>query len=547
MQPRQHQSMLSWMSGSLRGDFDETVTRPSALCGYLFKMKRSHQKRMLVQQWNRRWFSIEGRLLRWYKVASSEESSGMVDLRFITNVSAFESQGVFSFILSYPDRNLLLRASNLSDMNKWIRALQFQADIVRGGCGMTIVTDSNTSGSSPQGKGRAVKEKYRPPTLEANLEAAMVRLQILENRVLKQSYDTARAQPDRSSKKVPQESRDGERDRDRESDRGNDELSVHLRPEDVSLVDSTRDRDRGRDRERNGAETHINGTNVGGYRSSRDRSGSNNDRRDYKCNNDYDTDEGNESSLRETKQPNLSRSTSLNRNVDAVDNRHLEKHKNILKLGADAKRAISPLRNDERHSLSSHRLSITDDCIEEIDPEVRNSARIRSQICRHQREEREKEKERGRAYSNNTNGSGSNHGNGSRNGNSRERENNNNRRDLNGDWGYEGEMYNNCSEETFEGAVSRRQFIALNAAARASSAGSHRSDNNGSGRKAHIIQDDDVPFDVEDLPEVDLTVHKPTLSQRNRERQQQKGNSSRINDVRLSPSKSGGSNSGGWV
>lgn len=538
------------MSGSLRGDLDETVTRPSALCGYLWKMKRSHQKRMLVPQWNKRWFSIEGRLLRWYTVASSEESSGMVDLRFITNVSAFEASGVFSFILSYPDRNLLLRASNLSDMNKWIRALQFQADIVRGGCGMTIVTDSNTSGSSPQGKGRAVKEKYRPPTLEANLEAAMVRLQILENRVLKQSYDTARAQPERSSKKVPQESRD--RERDSETDKGNDDLSVHLRPEDVSLVDSTRDRDR------NGVDAHSYGMNAGGHRSSHDpsRSSSNNDRRDYKCNNGYDSDEGNESSLRETKQSQLSRGNSRNRDVDSVDSHQFEKLKKSVKLNAEAKRTISPLRN----SNSTHRLSINDndDCIEEIDPEVRNSARIRSQICRHQREEREKEKEkerekeRGGAYSNNTNGSGSQ--------NSRERESsNNNRRGLNGDWGYEGEMYNNCSEETFEGAVSRRQFIALNAAARTSSAGSHRSENTGSSRKTHIMTDDtgsgrrahvtedDVPFDVDDLPEVDLTVLKPTLSQRNRDRQLQRGNSSRSNEVRLSPLKSGGSNSGGWV
>ena len=171
--------MLSWMSGS-RNEADDTTNRVSSLCGYLWKMKRSHQKIIIVPQWNKRWFSIEGRLLKWYAVASSDHSSGMVDLRFITNVSVFQAQGVFSFILSYPDRNILLRASNLSDMNKWIRALQFQADVARGGCGMTIVTANNTSGSNPQGKGRAVKEKYRPPTLEANLEAAMVRLQILE-------------------------------------------------------------------------------------------------------------------------------------------------------------------------------------------------------------------------------------------------------------------------------------------------------------------------------------------------------------------------------
>lgn len=176
--------MLSWMSGS-KNESDDNSCRVSSLCGYLWKMKRSHHRMILVPQWNKRWFSIEGRQLKWYAVASSDHSSGMVDLRFITNVSAFEAQGVYSFILSYPDRNILLRAANSSDMDKWIRALQFQADVARGGCGMTIVTASNTSGSNPQGKGRAFKEKYRPPTLEANLEATMVRLQILESSVMK--------------------------------------------------------------------------------------------------------------------------------------------------------------------------------------------------------------------------------------------------------------------------------------------------------------------------------------------------------------------------
>jgi hypothetical protein len=65
--------------------------------------------------------------LKWYATASSEKPSGMVDLRFITSVASFETQGVFSFVLSYPDRNLLLRATTLPEMNKWIRALQFQA------------------------------------------------------------------------------------------------------------------------------------------------------------------------------------------------------------------------------------------------------------------------------------------------------------------------------------------------------------------------------------------------------------------------------------
>lgn len=214
------------MSGS-RNDVDDTTNRVSSLCGYLWKLKRCHQKIIIVPQWNKRWFSIEGRLLKWYTVASSDHSSGMVDLRFVTDVSIFQAQGVFSFVLSYPDRNILLRASNLSDMNKWIRALQFQADVARGGCGMTIVTAFNTSGSNPQGKGRAVKEKYRPPTLEANLEATMVRLQILESDVLKQTHNERGRGLLREKSGI---------------DRG--ETVNHLRPEDVRLFEANKEKEK---------------------------------------------------------------------------------------------------------------------------------------------------------------------------------------------------------------------------------------------------------------------------------------------------------------
>ena len=109
-----------------------------------------------------------------------------MDLRFVTDIASFEAGGgVYSFVLSYPDRNLLLRALTLGEMEKWMRALQYQADIVRGGDGTNIVTDTNSFCLSPQGKGRAIKGKYRPPTLEATVEAALNRLQVLESQVSK--------------------------------------------------------------------------------------------------------------------------------------------------------------------------------------------------------------------------------------------------------------------------------------------------------------------------------------------------------------------------
>ena len=195
------------------------------LQGYMWKLKRNQHKMSLIPQWNRRWFSIERHLLKWYASPQAEKASGVVDLRFVTDIASFESSGgVYSFVLSYPDRNLLLRAQTLGEMEKWMRALQYQADIVRGGDGTGIVTDTNSFCLSPQGKGRAIKGKYRPSTLEANVEAAMNRLQVLESEVSKQAGGV----PIRAKSMLEREGSRGSRDSLlRHVD--------HIRPEDVNL------------------------------------------------------------------------------------------------------------------------------------------------------------------------------------------------------------------------------------------------------------------------------------------------------------------------
>lgn len=50
------------------------VSRPCSLNGYLWKMKQ--EKKSLVPQWNKRWFSIEGKFLRWYRNPNDASSSG---------------------------------------------------------------------------------------------------------------------------------------------------------------------------------------------------------------------------------------------------------------------------------------------------------------------------------------------------------------------------------------------------------------------------------------------------------------------------------------
>ena len=567
------------MSGARKNENDDVCNRTSSLCGYLWKMKRSHQKKMLVTQWNKRWFSIEGRLLKWYALATSEKSSGMLDLRFITNVSEFESSGVYSFILSYPDRVLLLRASNLSDMSKWIRAVQFQADIVRGGCGMTIVTQCNASGSSPQGKGRAIKEKYRPPTLEANLEAAMVRLEILEDSVKKQSSDFARKQPEKSSRNIGPDKRDI-------ADRGRSEESKSdLKTDDVRLLDSTRlkneyqkspkrasQADRASCKEtgshpqthnyRNGNDSEIDEDEH--YFANRDKDrrkgGGNEEKEEF---NDHN-ERGGGGRISKT-----SRSSSSSRikyqqednqcpNLDKMDS---ARENRSLKRVPPAKN-YSDAKDDREVEKKVLRTSSTgDESIEEIAPTVRNNARQRSQESRHRDMD-----DRGRRSDNcdgkdadihsthESDRSGDNEGesggiideNGIVDGKDGP---------LNPNWGYEGEVYNCLREESFEGAVSRKQSQALNIAA--GRAAKYRQDKdrhscNSSNVNSNRTVDlyDGANSDYEDLPEMDLSVPLRRSSQR-RERKSDREKEKEKEKEKIKPlspsSRAGSQNSLGWV
>lgn len=554
--------MLAWMSGSRKNENDDVCNRTSSLCGYLWKLKKSHQKKILVNQWSKRWFSIEGRWLKWYAVASSGESSGMVDLRFITNVSEFEAQGVYSFILSYPDRVLLLRASSLSDMTKWIRALQFQADIVRGGCGMTIVTQCNAAGSSPQGKGRAIKEKYRPATLEANLQAAMVRLEILEDSVRKQSSDFKKKQPEKSSRNIGSDKCDT-------LDRRSEESKSDLKTDDVRLLDSTRlncgcqkspqkfvRRDKTQTKEK-GNHTHTrnhengddNGTDDGDEYKHVTRN-KNRVKDDKVGNEDYHDNEEGGLGGRYLKGTRSSSNNNIKRQPEDGPGSHSDRvasgksSKDVQSSGneekaccqntstyADVKDAVEVDKNKVR------RKSIGEESIEDIAPISRTITRQRSQITR----QRDLDRERDRSNNREGRGSGTISRAESPSTNDSERcchdiengDDNNGRRNPN--WGYEGEVYNCLRKDSFEGSISRRQSQALNIAA--GRAASYRKDkekekegynlscgnSNCNSNRTADLNDCGLNSDYEDLPEMDLTAPLRKSSQR-RERKAEREN-----------------------
>jgi len=73
---------LDWKSGGDRAN-------AGSFGGYLYKLKR--KQKMVLSQWNRRYFSIEGTNLRWYENDATSTPSGAVDLSQVTDINEFQS------------------------------------------------------------------------------------------------------------------------------------------------------------------------------------------------------------------------------------------------------------------------------------------------------------------------------------------------------------------------------------------------------------------------------------------------------------------------
>ena len=141
--------------------------------GYLHKLKQSHK--VLLPQWNRRWFSIEGRALRWYwsEPSGAEQCRGVIDLASIGLQQPAGSPDP-TFTITSPSRNLMLRAADLSERDKWIRKLRMYADFARGGDGTGFMPVLDTSPTPPS---PASKKGGR---LEDRMQRALEELVVLE-------------------------------------------------------------------------------------------------------------------------------------------------------------------------------------------------------------------------------------------------------------------------------------------------------------------------------------------------------------------------------
>lgn len=172
---------LSWIANvsGKEGDYEEK-NRVSSYRGYLLKMRRSHN--LLAPQWGKRWFTIEGRFLRWYRQESDISPGGMVDLRYVRSITKVDINGSFTFCVTSEDRNLILRSGSQAEMNNWVRALHIHADIARGGSGMNVVSDFNEMPLKSQGMLCARKSgKLRSSlTLQDELDLNLKKLNDME-------------------------------------------------------------------------------------------------------------------------------------------------------------------------------------------------------------------------------------------------------------------------------------------------------------------------------------------------------------------------------
>ncbi|KAG9401087.1 GRB2-associated binding protein [Aphanomyces cochlioides] len=101
----------------------------ATISGYLSKLKR--EPKMLTSDWTKRWFSLEGRTLKYYRNKSSLDASKSIDLLAIESIRPFDSgdHGLYSFVLKTKERNYFLRTDSEGDLKRWVRGLREQQDL----------------------------------------------------------------------------------------------------------------------------------------------------------------------------------------------------------------------------------------------------------------------------------------------------------------------------------------------------------------------------------------------------------------------------------
>jgi hypothetical protein len=205
-------SFSSSSAGPLPNKDYEERNRISSYRGYLYKLRRSQN--VLAPQWGKRWFSIEGHFLKWYRQENDLFSSGMINLKYVRSISKLENQQIdgnsnsgsgknnmqYAFSINSDERNLVLRATTLQEMNTWFKVLHIHADKARGGKGTTVISNSSqlptTNGTitapvveQQSKKTRGIKGSI---SLEDELENTLKKLDDLEQ-VVKEDTESGKS------------------------------------------------------------------------------------------------------------------------------------------------------------------------------------------------------------------------------------------------------------------------------------------------------------------------------------------------------------------
>jgi hypothetical protein len=211
-------SFSSLSAGPLPNKDYEEHNRISSYRGYLYKLRRS--KNVLAPQWGKRWFSIEGHFLKWYRQENDLFSSGMINLKYVRSISKLENQQQidsnnsgsgksnmqYAFSINSDERNVVLRATTLEEMKTWFKVLHIHADKARGGKGTTVVSDFNqlpTMNGTTTATGAAVTGVQQPKkprgvkgsiSLEDELENTLKKLDDLEQVVREEDSESGKSQ-----------------------------------------------------------------------------------------------------------------------------------------------------------------------------------------------------------------------------------------------------------------------------------------------------------------------------------------------------------------
>jgi PH domain len=158
--------------------------RRAPLSGSLLKLKSSASSTngpskfvdSLALQWTKRWFTIEGKYLHWYRSSLSSgnqphlwkmnplqrfhcdsifltvsydfgyfpEPSGSVDLRTVVRIGSSSTNDDIFFVKT-DARNFTFRANSNSEALKWVRCLHMYVDLAKGGSGCKLASPSKVS------------------------------------------------------------------------------------------------------------------------------------------------------------------------------------------------------------------------------------------------------------------------------------------------------------------------------------------------------------------------------------------------------------------